>query len=264
MARNPVASKKTKPAKQSRPAFAPAHKEHVHAHVFRFNPVMDFTPRRHTYSMDARAGESVWEMLLRIKHQHDGSLAFRGNCGNGACGGCGVKVNGKPVLGCTTQVKEHLDSHGNISIEPLEENSVKKDLSQNEELFFAQFLKVNPSMELRANEHVRKHRMQTTEVELLENAQECNMCQLCNVNAGADLSKELGPAAFVKGYRYLRDVRDGNITRMELLKTHLPVHYSLEKANLCPRDILPGEKIEWIKKQKSVQGLHQAKSKRKK
>jgi succinate dehydrogenase/fumarate reductase iron-sulfur protein len=264
MSRKKTAAKKGKSATQSRSAFAPENKEQIHVHVFRFNPVMDFSPRRHMYSMDARAGESVWEMLLRIKHHHDGSLALRGNCGNGVCGGCGVKVNGKPMLGCITQVKDHADAQGNIHVEPLDEQHVKKDLAQDEAPFFAQFLEVKPWMELRANEHVRKHRMLLKDVEWLGKAQECNMCQLCNVNAYADLSKEIGPAAFVKGFRYLRDVRDGDVSRAELLKTHLPVHYPLEMANLCPRDILPGEKIEWIKKQKPVQEKKPIQSKQKK
>jgi succinate dehydrogenase/fumarate reductase-like Fe-S protein len=99
-------------------------------------------------------------------------------------------------------------------------------------------------------------------VELLGKAQECNMCQLCNVHACADLEKELGPAAFVKGFRYLRDVRDGDISRIELLKEQLPVHYSLEKANLCPRDISPGDKIAWIKKQKGSTTHLNSKSKK--
>ncbi len=232
--------------------FTLSEKNTIHATLFRYNPSMDFIPRTHTYSLEKKEGESVWELLQRIKHHHDGSLTFRGNCGNGACGGCGIKVNGKPVMGCTTQVSGVMGENNSLTIAPLDEQRVKKDLASDESLFFSQLLAAKPWIESRASEHARRNKMSQKEAELLGRAQECNLCQLCNANAKVDLEKELGPAAFVKGYRYARDMRDGDVSRVEMLKTHLPVHYSLEKANLCPRDILPGEKIEWIKKQKPI------------
>ncbi|QQR92910.1 MAG: hypothetical protein IPJ89_01535 [Candidatus Iainarchaeum archaeon] len=231
-------------------SFVPGVANNLHATIFRYNPSMDFVPRTHTYTMEKKEGESVWELLSRIKHRHDGSLTFRGNCGNGACGGCGIKVNGKPTLACTTQVASSLDAHNTMRIDPLDEKSVKKDLAQDETLFFAQFLAVKPWIQLRSNEHVRQHKMSLQELERLDRAPNCHMCQLCNTAARTDLEKELGPAAFVKGYRYARDMRDGDVTRIKLLQSHFPVHYALKSANLCPRDIMPGEKMEWIKKQK--------------
>lgn len=251
-----MATKKApkKPASKTKKiSFTHSAEKKIHATVFRYNPSMDFVPRTHDYQLSPKIGESVWELLQRIKHHHDGSLVFRGNCGNGACGGCGVKVNGKPALACTTQVSTCMDENGNLRIDPLDEKNVKKDLAQNEETFFAQFEVVKPWIELRANEHARKHRMSEKEVELLGKTQNCHMCQLCNISANADLDKELGPAAFAKGYRYARDMRDGDVSRIEMLQSHLPIHYSTKEANYCPRDIAPGEKIEWIKKQKTVQ-----------
>ncbi len=219
--------------------------------VSRFNPLMDFQPRTHEYEVTSREGESILELLLRIKHSQDGSLTFRASCGYGGCGTCGVKVNGKSVLGCVTQVNEHLDQHQTLRIDPLYEEKILKDLVVDETQFFHELLKVKPWLVSRPHEEKRHHKMGITDVNQLGNSQQCIMCGLCNSHSAWEKSGELGPASFVKGFRYAWDIRDGDTKRMAQLETFLPVHYSLEKANLCPRGIFPGDKIREIREKAS-------------
>ena len=224
-----------------------------HVRVFRFNAGMDFVPRTHEYSIEKIAGESVLDLLTRLKHTQDGSLTFRASCGNGGCGTCGVRVNGKPVLGCVTQVSDALAESATLRIDPLNENEVIRDLVCSEKDFFNQFEMVKPFLVPRKSDAQRHHRMLPQEVEALGNAQQCILCGICNANAHAPThsSSEWGPAAMVKGYRYWKDIRDGDITRVREMKRHIVPSYSLEKANLCPRDIFPGKKIEAIMKEKT-------------
>ena len=221
----------------------------MHVRVTRFNPEMDFYPRTHEYALHANPGESVLDLLTRIKHTQDGSLTFRGSCGYGGCGSCGVKVNGKPVLGCVTQVSDAMDTHARtLRIEPLDVERVIKDLVVDEKPFFDELLRIKPWVVPRKHDERRHHKMGVNDVKKLSRTQECILCGLCNANVSSVQTNgknagEIGPAAWVKAYRYTFDMRDGDTRRVEGYSTMLPVHYSLEKANWCPRNIAPGDRI---------------------
>lgn len=221
----------------------------MHVRVTRFNPEMDFYPRTHEYALHSHAGESVLDLLTRIKHTQDGSLTFRGSCGYGGCGSCGVKVNGKPVLGCVTQVADAVDPHARtLTIEPMDVERVIKDLVVDETAFFSELLRIKPWLVPRKQDERRNHKMGVNDVKKLARTQECILCGLCNANVStthdhAKNANEIGPAAWVKAYRYLNDLRDGDPRRAAEYARMLPVHYSLEKANWCPRNISPGDRI---------------------
>lgn len=224
--------------------------------VARFNPQMDYVSRTHEYLVAPKEGESVLDVLTRLKHTQDGSLTFRGSCGYGGCGACGVRVNGVPVLGCVTQVSEVVDKHRTLRIDPLEPERVLKDLVIDERPFFEELLKVKPWLVPRKNESRREHRMGVQDVQKLGNSPQCILCGLCNASAESSKTGEMGPAAFVKGFRYASDIRDGDAQRWNTLSSRLPVHYSLEKANLCPRDLYPGDKIKFVRSMQSNSKAH--------
>ncbi len=235
----------------------------LHVRVSRYNPQMDFNARTHEYSITPKTGESVLDLLTRLKHTQDGSLTFRGSCGYGGCGSCGVKVNGKPVLGCVTQVSDVADTHHSLRIDPLHTENVIKDLVVDEKPFFDELLRVKPWLVSRAHDERRNHKMGVNDVKKLGNAQQCILCGLCNANADSSLRGEIGPAALVKAYRYANEMRDGDTKRLSALSPHLHVHYSLEKANLCPRDIAPGDKIREMREIQKARDAQPSKGKRK-
>jgi succinate dehydrogenase / fumarate reductase iron-sulfur subunit len=101
--------------------------------------------------------------------------------------------------------------------------------------------------------HVREHKMFPHDIEKLGHSHQCILCGICNANVKSENWNELGPAAFVKGFRYYADSRDSKpMERLKTLQSFLLVHYSLSKADLCPRDIAPGEKIAFLGKQKPL------------
>lgn len=65
---------------------------------------------------------TVLDLLMKIKEDLDGTLAFRYACRMGLCGACTVKINGKPRLACTTMVA---DLGGEITVEPITEKVIK-------------------------------------------------------------------------------------------------------------------------------------------
>mgnify|MGYP001592542202 CR=1 FL=1 len=236
-------TKKTKPKRIARKknVVTPAHPKWM-VRVSRFNPLMDYVSRTHEYVVTPHEGESVLDLLYRLKHTQDGSLTFRGSCGYGGCGTCGMRVNGKPIMACTTQVNDVLDSQKNVRIDPLHGN-VLKDLVVDEGPFFAELMNVKPWLYPRKNDEKRRHKMGPNDVRALGKTPLCMLCGLCNAHVESEKKGELGPAALVKAYRYVHDARDGNAFRLGELSPKLNVHYSLDQANLCPRDIQPGKRI---------------------
>lgn len=217
----------------------------LHIRIFRFNPQLDFTPRTHEYSITPRKNETILDLLTRIKHTQDGSLTFRGSCNAGTCGGCGVRVNGKPVLACSTKVSSISDGHPSLRIDPLVESRVIKDLVMDEKEFFDDLLHVTPWLVSRKNDERRNHKMGMKDVKRLGFSHACTLCGLCDSHTRST-SEKINPAAFVKAYRYIHDVRDGNTQRLSSLSSYFsssalaPVS---ESDSICPENISPREKM---------------------
>ncbi|MEK6821470.1 MAG: 2Fe-2S iron-sulfur cluster-binding protein [archaeon] len=243
--------KKSRPVKETARIEVPSRVEWV-IRVQRYHPGMDHKPTLLNYRLPPAEGESILDLLLRIKHTQDGSLTFRGSCGYGGCGTCGMTVNGKKVLGCVTQTRDVLDAHHTIEIAPLHDNIIK-DLVVNETPFFDELRRVKPWMVPRKHDEKRHHKMGKNDVDALEKTPLCVLCGICNANTKSAEQGELGPAALVKAFRYIHDSRDGDAQRLDSLSAALPVSYSLPDANACPRNIEPGKRIltlqkEWVEK----------------
>jgi succinate dehydrogenase / fumarate reductase iron-sulfur subunit len=258
--KSPRAAKKT-PSVRKKSLFVPT-PTHWTVRIARFNPEMDYHPRTHEYGISPHSGESVLDLLLRIKHTQDGSLTFRGSCGYGGCGTCGVKANGKTILSCVTQVEDVMDGHHHLRIDPLHDN-VLKDLVVDEAQFFQQLLKVKPWMVPRTHDEKRAHKMGVNDVQKMGKSPQCILCGICDANAGSTRIGELGPSTFVKAYRYAHDLRDADNARLSTLRAYLPVHYSLSKANECPRDIRPGDLIQQMRQEAQKKSIHTDKNDKK-
>ena len=74
--------------------------------IRRFDPEKDSRPHWEDYRIPCTEGMTVLEGLWTIKEIHDASLAWRASCRMGICGSCGMLINGRPRLGCNTQISE--------------------------------------------------------------------------------------------------------------------------------------------------------------
>lgn len=75
-----------------------------------------------SYEIPYESGRTVLDALEYIYTHLDGSLGFRYHCRAGYCVGCGVEVNGKKVLACTTYMAQ------DMTIKPLGMRQVVRDL----------------------------------------------------------------------------------------------------------------------------------------
>ena len=94
----------------------------VRISVKRFNPETDADPRWVEYEIPARERMTVLEALMYIYENTDPTLAFRFGCRFHKCGLCAIEVNGRPRMGCFTEVRD------GMQIGPLGRMPVLRDL----------------------------------------------------------------------------------------------------------------------------------------
>ncbi len=78
------------------------------------------------YTVAIEGETSILNVLYTIFSEIDSSLSFfyHGACGQGGCGRCAVKMNGKNCLACITNVADFSE----ITLEPAFPDRVVKDL----------------------------------------------------------------------------------------------------------------------------------------
>lgn len=91
--------------------------------VFRFDPSTDAEPRYEEYALPYDPLDTVLGVLQTIRAKFDPSLVYRDSCNTGCCNICSVRVNGKAVLSCMTNVPGP-----EITIEPTHRDKVIRDL----------------------------------------------------------------------------------------------------------------------------------------
>ena len=112
--------------------------------IQRFNPETDTCPHEEDYRLEVGRGMTVLESLIRIKNEQDGSLALRYSCRSAICGSCTMEVNGVEKLACRTSVRKELERHGGITVAPLKNLPVIKDLVVDMSSFWGKVRDVTP------------------------------------------------------------------------------------------------------------------------
>jgi fumarate reductase iron-sulfur subunit len=78
----------------------------IRLHVLRYNPNLPGDePRMQTYEVAQSDGLTVFIALIEVRETQDPSLSFDFVCRAGICGSCGMMINGRPALACTTLTK---------------------------------------------------------------------------------------------------------------------------------------------------------------
>lgn len=76
--------------------------------ILRSNPAKNDERLYHTYELDLEEESTVLQALRAVQEKLDSSLAFNFSCRRGLCGACEVKVNGKPVMSCSTKAEKEM------------------------------------------------------------------------------------------------------------------------------------------------------------
>ncbi|MBX3238058.1 MAG: succinate dehydrogenase iron-sulfur subunit [Nitrospiraceae bacterium] len=223
--------------------------------IRRFNPETDRNPHEEDYRLDVGRGMTVLEALIRIKNEQDGALSLRYSCRSAICGSCAMQINGSEKLACRTSIRKELERHGRITIAPLPNLPVIKDLVVDMSHFWEKIRAVTPW--LGETSHPTKRYGPSGQLRLkpesyhFHNVDACIMCGAC---VGACTSHAvspgfLGPAALAKSERFLADPREPGPSkhrRLVALQGQDGI-WDCTRCNMCvqvcPKDVQPMEAI---------------------
>ncbi len=207
------------------------------------------------FSLDVQPGQTVLDCLNAIKWEQDGTLSFRMSCRHAICGSCAMKVNGRSMLACQTQVTEAQElaaEGGPIQVGPMGNQTVIKDLVVDTEKFVAQFERAETWLEPYEDQEPpqREYRQTVEDFDHWSHASTCIHCGACysDCTVAAVDEKFLGPAALAKAYRFVMDSRDSR--REERLKFLAETEGGIWDCTrcymcvqACPKDVLPMDAI---------------------
>ena len=177
--------------------------------VYRFDPAVDKEPRYQEYMVEAEPTDKILDCLNKIRWEQDPTLSFRSSCAHGICGSDALMINGRIELACQKLVTDFKTAN-NFVIEPLPLFKVMKDLVVDMDPFFEKHRTVRPYL-ITDDDPPEKERLQDPENQkFFEHALACILCGSCTAACPINRSndKYLGPAALLRGFRYVADSRD--------------------------------------------------------
>ena len=219
----------------------------IQIECLRYHPERDAAPRYQTYEVPFTDDMSVLQGLQYIKDRLDGSLTFRWSCRMAICGSCGQMVNGVPVLGCETFLRDYYP--GKVRVEPLNHFPIVRDLAIDQSDFLEKLESVKPYL-ISKNVPEKAAFLQTPrQMEDYYQYSQCINCVLCYAACpqyGLN-SAFTGPAALALLHRYNADSRDeGKSERMKVVNAEdgvwgcTLVGYCSE---VCPKGVDPARAV---------------------
>ncbi|MDH4226611.1 MAG: succinate dehydrogenase/fumarate reductase iron-sulfur subunit [Deltaproteobacteria bacterium] len=220
-------------------------------------------PFLEAFTIEAAEGMTVLEALIEISETKDATLAFRRSCRSAICGSCAVKINGFPKLACSTQVLMEYKKHGRLTIEPLGNHAVIKDLVVDMGPYWEKMEKITPYLTPGDSDggECRAVKMKKEEKARIDDSQKCIMCASCNSSCNAlEIDRHyLGPAALAKAWRFVGDAREGHAgKRLETLSLNHGVWDCVRCVHCteyCPKDVKPLEAIEKLRAEAMKEGF---------
>src|SRR5918996_4488441 len=110
--------------------------------ILRYRPEEEAAPVYQRYEVPFRKDWVILDALNYIKDEVDGSLAYRWSCRMGVCGSCGMMVNNRPRLTCSTFLREFYPKA--VVVQPLDNFPIVRDLVVDMDSFMEKLRAVKP------------------------------------------------------------------------------------------------------------------------
>jgi succinate dehydrogenase / fumarate reductase iron-sulfur subunit len=228
----------------------------VRLRVRRHDPATGGGPSYQQYVIDAPASATILDSLLIIRERVDGTLAFRSSCRSAICGSCAMRINGASRLACKTKVADVAPRGQEITLEPLANLPVIKDLIADMGPFYEKMRAVSPWLIVDEAKPLpdREYLMDAARSLALSQFVACIQCAACYSACPIVALDDdyLGPAALAKAFRYCHDTRDdGKAERLAGIAQEQGLwrcHTVFSCAEQCPKGVNPTEAIQQLKK----------------
>ena len=209
-------------------------------------------PRFSSYRIQVVPGLTVLAVLLRIRDEIDGTLAFRSSCRSAVCGSCGMVINGKIDLACRTQVATF--NTDTIILEPLPNFDVIRDLVVDMTPFWQMYEKIRPYLIRKSPDPEKEIPQSEAERARIDQYVNCILCACC-YGACPVPSRQadyIGPAAAAKLERFALDSRDERPPdALEIVNNERGVwgcDTVFRCIDACPKDVRPTDAVVGLRK----------------
>ncbi len=221
----------------------------VELRILRYRPASDERPSYESFHVPYSQEMSVLEALQSIKDTLDGSLSFRWSCRMAVCGSCGMMINGKPQLACSTFLRNL--PPGPVTLEPLNNFPIERDLVVTVGDFVKKIESIYPYIIPKVPRTIEEGAYLQTPAQMAayESFSDCINCMLCYAACPqfGENPDFIGPGAMALLQRYNGDSRDGG-QRLRLDQIHgengvwscTAVGYCSE---VCPKQVDPANAV---------------------
>ncbi|MRU16319.1 succinate dehydrogenase/fumarate reductase iron-sulfur subunit [Roseovarius sp. A21] len=166
-----------------------------------------------TFEVPRQESQTVLDVVSWIQQYADPTLTYRYACRVGMCGSCAMMVNGVPRWTCRTHVGKVAED-GVLTVEPLRNLPVIKDLAADMDPFFDKWVKAEAVHHPSATRH---DPMRPVDVDSAARQQanagiECINCAVCYAacDTVAGNPDYLGPAALQRAWTLYNDEREAD------------------------------------------------------
>ena len=207
-----------------------------------------------SYEVPRSSFQTILDVVTYIQRQLDSSLSYRFSCRVGMCGTCAMTVNGVPRWTCRTQASV-FDKSERITIKPLENFPVVKDLVVDMEPFFKKWTEAGGSFQSSRTESDEFAEVLpgSSERQAADRSIECIGCGICYAVCDVVRWKPdyLGPAALNRVWSLINDERDaGHADRLTGVLSDsgcISCHTTRSCTQFCPKDLDPSNAIAGLK-----------------
>ncbi|MDD6088237.1 MAG: fumarate reductase iron-sulfur subunit [Desulfovibrionaceae bacterium] len=179
--------------------------------IFRYNPLDPASePHMQTFEVEEIPSMTLFILLSQIREKQDPTLMFDFCCRAGICGSCGMVINGRPGLACTTRTAD-LPDH--ITLLPLPVFKLLGDLSVDTGTWFRNVgTKIESWIHTSKtfDEKAQEDRMSNDEALQVFELERCIECGCCVAACGTARMREdfIGATAINRLARFYVDPRD--------------------------------------------------------
>lgn len=216
------------------------------------------------YEFDAEQSVTLLDALIHVREYEDGTLGLRCSCRSAICGSCAMRVDGRARLACRAKVIAITGGNEDheITVEPMTNMPVVKDLIVDQESFFAKMRQVDPYLQpAHAPPENEEYRVTNEAMLDLTHTMNCIMCGACVSDCTVlEVDKNfIAPAALAKAYRVAADPRDGKQYERLVQYSEYGGIWDCTRCNMCvevcPKGVAPMNRIMQLREMAIEQGI---------